>query len=540
MPSLITRQSKLLLPLLTGLAGLLLVLTGVTQRLDYWFYDAALSHHTLQRAADDPILIEVDNHSLAEMGSWPWPRELHARLIDQLQYAKAVGLDIVLAESVMASSRPDQSLATAMQRNGKVVSPVFPESSGNTLTETRPIPLLAAASNRLGHTDFERDGDGVIRRVYLQAGLGSPDFPAFAQAILDVAQGRPAPALPALFESPGASWVRQQEVMLPFGKGEEPFQRMSYIDALASASKEEFRDRIVLIGVTATGLGDMHSTPVSDNASGMPGVVINAYLLHGLLHGDSIQPLSLPQQLGLTLLLIVLLDYLLSPWWRRRGVMPAYAVTALLLAAGSLMLLSWGRIWFAPASAILALLLSGFCRFILRQASLQTLATTDGLTQLANRRHFDEVFALSLERQRHASQPLAFVLLDIDHFKLYNDQYGHYAGDVVLKRVAHVLRESFQRKGELPARLGGEEFGVLMPGSTMQDALEAAEGFRQHLESLDLPHDGSPLHKVTCSIGVAARIPQPDDTYQRIYEDADGALYIAKRSGRNIVSPASR
>jgi diguanylate cyclase (GGDEF)-like protein len=114
-------------------------------------------------------------------------------------------------------------------------------------------------------------------------------------------------------------------------------------------------------------------------------------------------------------------------------------------------------------------------RFISRQASLQTLATTDGLTQLANRRHFDEVFIPAIERQRNASQPLAFILLDIDHFKLYNDQYGHYAGDMVLKRVAHVLQDTFKRKGVLPARLGGEEFGVLMPGTSMQDAVDAAK-----------------------------------------------------------------
>jgi diguanylate cyclase (GGDEF)-like protein len=75
---------------------------------------------------------------------------------------------------------------------------------------------------------------------------------------------------------------------------------------------------------------------------------------------------------------------------------------------------------------------------------------------------------------------------------------------MILKRVAHVLQDTFKRKGVLPARLGGEEFGVLMPGTSMQDAVDAAETFRQRLEDLDLPHDGSPLHKVTCSIGVAA------------------------------------
>lgn len=539
MPARIKRTLRRLFPLLAGLAGALLVLSGAVQRLDYWFYDSALSWHRIARSADDPILIEVDSRSLAEMGSWPWPRELHARLLDRLQYARAVGLDIAMAESTLNSEQPDQALAAALRRNGKVVSPVFPESNGSSLSETRPLPLFVAASNRLGHTDFERDSDGVVRRTYLQAGLGAPDFPGFAKAILDLAQGKPAAPIPPPWHGSAASWLRAQEVLVPYGSGAEPFERLSYIDALSSTDKNHFRNRIVLIGVTAAGLGDMHATPLPVNTTGMPGVVINAYLLRGLQDGSVIRPLSLRCQAMLTLLLIMLLDYLMAPWGRQRSVLLAYAAAALLVACATTLLLNLGHLWFTPASSMAVLLLAGLTRFISRQASLQTLATTDGLTQLANRRHFDEVFFPTIERQRHQQQPLAFVLLDIDHFKLYNDQYGHYAGDVVLKRVARLLQECFKRKGELPARLGGEEFGVLMPGASMQQAVDAAEIFRQRLEDLDLPHDGSPQQKVTCSIGVAARIPLPDDTAQRIYEEADGALYIAKRSGRNVVSPAS-
>lgn len=528
-----------LLPLLAGLLGLLLTLTGPLQRLDNWFYDAALSWHRLDKSADDPIVIEVDNRSLAELGRWPWPRELHARLLDQLRYARAVGLDIALAESTLSNDKPDQALAAAMRRNGKVVSPVFPESNGQELTETRPLPLFEAASNRLGHTDFERDKDGVVRRTYLYAGLGSPDHPGFARAILDVAQGKPAAPPVPVFHGHNEPWVRADEVMVPFATGKPPFERLSYIDALSGVDKEYFRNRIVLIGVTAAGLGDMHGTPISGNSIGMPGVIINAYLLRGLQDGKLPRPLGLQGQALLTLLLIALLDYSLAPRGQQRNALLVYAAAAALVAAGSILLLGLGRLWFAPVCSMLMLLLCGFARFISRQARLQTLATTDGLTQLANRRHFDEIFLPCIERHRHSHQPLAFILLDIDHFKLYNDQYGHYAGDVVLKRVAHVLQDAFKHKGALPARLGGEEFGVLLPGTGMQDAVDAAEVFRQRLEDLDLPHDGSPLQKVTCSIGVAARIPQPDDTAQSIYEAADGALYIAKRSGRNVVSPAS-
>lgn len=402
-----TSRPRPLLPLLAGLIGMLLVLAGPLQRLDNWFYDSALSWHRLDKSANDPILIEVDNRSLAEMGSWPWPRELHARLLDQLQLASAVGLDIALAESTLTSDKPDQALAAAMRRNGKVVSPVFPESNGKGLTQTRPLPLFEAASNRLGHTDFERDSDTVIRRTYLYAGLGSPDYPGFARAVLDVAQGKPASKAAPAFHGHDEPWVRADEVMVPFGVGSLPFERLSYIDALSGVGKDFFRNRIVLIGVTAAGLGDMHGTPVSANTAGMPGVVINAYLLRGLQDGSLIHPLSLPVQALLSLLLIVLLDYSLAPRGQQRNALLVYSAAAALIGTGSLLLLGIGQLWFAPTSSMLLVLLCGFARFLSRQASLQTLATTDGLTQLANRRHFDEVFIPAIERQRSSRQPPA-------------------------------------------------------------------------------------------------------------------------------------
>jgi CHASE2 domain-containing sensor protein len=105
-----------------------------------------------------------------------------------------------------------------------------------------------------------------------------------------VAEGKPASNAATLVHSRDEPWVRSDEIMVPYGKGAEPFQRLSYIDALANTDPELFRNRIVLIGVTAAGLGDMHTTPVSAGADGMPGVVINAYLLRGLQDGSLIAP----------------------------------------------------------------------------------------------------------------------------------------------------------------------------------------------------------------------------------------------------------
>ncbi|RBH33360.1 hypothetical protein C3F00_046835, partial [Pseudomonas sp. MWU13-2860] len=120
------------------------------------------------------VVVAVYERCLSEVGGGPWTDENHAQFVARLSQARAVGLDIVLAEASHNTPESDQALADAIRRNGKVISPVFPEMQGNRLTETRPLPNIAAASAGLGHTDYELDNDGVIRRVYLKAGLGSP------------------------------------------------------------------------------------------------------------------------------------------------------------------------------------------------------------------------------------------------------------------------------------------------------------------------------------------------------------------------------
>ncbi len=168
---------------------------------------------------------------------------------------------------------------------------------------------------------------------------------------------------------------------------------------------------------------------------------------------------------------------------------------------------------------------------------LERLSRCDPLTGLANRRHFDERWADELRRASRSGRPLTVLMLDVDHFKGYNDRYGHGAGDQCLSAIAGCLSSLFQRAGELPARLGGEEFAVLLPGAGAGEAAQAAERLRQAIVDLNLAHAGSPLGQVTASIGHAT---WPGDTGQALaslLQQADQALYAAKAAGRNRVCP---
>jgi diguanylate cyclase (GGDEF)-like protein len=170
----------------------------------------------------------------------------------------------------------------------------------------------------------------------------------------------------------------------------------------------------------------------------------------------------------------------------------------------------------------------------LRQANdrLQRLSYIDGLTNIANRRHFEEMLEVEWRRAFRAETQVALLMLDIDHFKIYNDTFGHRAGDGCLTRVAAVLDDSVQRAGDLVARYGGEEFAAILTGTDAPGATEVAERLRAAVEELGIEQGGG---VVTVSIGVASGLPGEVASPEALLSAADTALYEAKRAGRNRV-----
>lgn len=170
---------------------------------------------------------------------------------------------------------------------------------------------------------------------------------------------------------------------------------------------------------------------------------------------------------------------------------------------------------------------------------LRSLALVDGLTGVANRRRFDKVLETEWRRCRRDNVPLSLLMIDIDHFKDFNDHYGHQAGDECLKQIAQALRSGFGRGSDLVARYGGEEFVCLMPETDEAGTRAKAESIRAAIQSLNIPHDYSDTAPcVTISIGIATQIPGTQDEPASLITEADEALYRAKHEGRNRVCTA--
>lgn len=170
---------------------------------------------------------------------------------------------------------------------------------------------------------------------------------------------------------------------------------------------------------------------------------------------------------------------------------------------------------------------------------LALLAAVDGLTGLLNRRELDKSLKAVLEESNLNHKPLSLILLDIDHFKAFNDLYGHVHGDECLRRVAGLLLKSVQSPGALVARFGGEEFVIILPGIPLQEAKELAENIRLAIVELNIRNEGNPLLQlVSASFGVLTVIPPTELNASQLLNEVDTLMYAAKARGRNLVVSA--
>lgn len=353
--------------LLTALGLLVLVLllaaSGWLWRWDRVLYDLQIDLWS-KPPARDIVIVAVDEQSLADFGRWPWPRGLHAQLIDQLSKAgaRAIAMDILFAEADLHNPQGDRQLIQAVAGSGRVFLPVIMEQYrlGGQLVETLPMPELANVAAGLGHMHMQLDADGIARGIYLYEGLGEAYWPHMMLALLHWLEPKQWPIKrPVAAPTRGMQAIERLDYrLIPFSGPPGHYPRYSYSQVLkGDFLPDAFKDRIVLVGVTATGLGDVLPTPVSAQNRPMPGVEINANILDALRSHQTITTSTQPVYL-LASGLLVLLPFVLYPYFATRLV-PVVALTLVLLVmTASLVLLHAFHYWFPPAVTLLGLLIS--------------------------------------------------------------------------------------------------------------------------------------------------------------------------------------
>ncbi len=165
---------------------------------------------------------------------------------------------------------------------------------------------------------------------------------------------------------------------------------------------------------------------------------------------------------------------------------------------------------------------------------LEKLSRQDGLTGIANRRYFDSYLLTEVRRATREKAPVSLILSDVDHFKAFNDCYGHQAGDDCLRRVAAALSSAGRRPADLAARYGGEEFAMVLPGTVLDGAVDVAQAVSRVIDGLAIPHARSAVdQKITLSQGIVSLVPEKETSPEDLIQRADQALYLAKQQGRN-------
>ncbi len=358
------RNDRFSTALILLLVALLATSTGVLSRVDNLLYDLGQRLHT-RPPPTDIVIVAIDEDSLSKLGRWPWSRRLHAALIDRLKAdgARVIGLDLVFAEPDTTDQPADAELAEAVRHAGNVVLPVLLESSrvNGQLLETLPLPQLLEHAAALGRVHAELDQDGIARSIFLWEGVGAPVWPHFAQAVLAAAGQLPSAmgsTPPAAADAMPFALVRQTPRRVTFLGPPGHMQSLSYAQVLTGEfAPGTFRDKIVLVGATAAGMGDLLPTPVSGLRQPMPGVEFNANAVEAMRSGHLIRTLS-PAIALLAAGLLALMPLLWLPRLNPLGGLLASVAWFVVVAAAATALPVVLRAWLPVAGALLAILLA--------------------------------------------------------------------------------------------------------------------------------------------------------------------------------------
>lgn len=557
-----------------AVAGIVIAgsLGGLFQQMEWSAFDHFISLRPQEATDPRLVIVTINESDIQHVGSWPVDDAILANAIEKIEQQKprAIGLDLYRDLPVEPGH---QQLVKVFTNTATLFG--IEKVVGNAVA---PPPALSQ-QDRVAIADLVLDADGKVRRALLSVklengqtrlGLGTALALKYLEAdgitlqkTEDNAGKRGALNLGKAtflpFQKNDGSYVRADaggyQIFLNYRGSIEKFPTISIKDVLKNRiPRELMRDRLVLIGSTAESLNDHFQTPYSsslnDHPQRMPGVIIHANIASQILSAalDS-SPLLRVLSDPLEWLWVLFWSFVgASVSWKllkknpfKQSVLSSAGLTVVaIVVPGGILLgctyLAFLNGWWLPViTPLVSLGLSTLTVQGYRNSELQRQASLDGLTQIANRRYFNEHIEQQWYRQIETGQCLSLILCDVDHFKLYNDYYGHLAGDSCLQQVAKAITQAI-RTTDLVARYGGEEFVVVLPNTNNATAIQVAERIGAQVRALQIPHaKSSASDRVTLSCGVATAIPSFTSSPSDLITTADEALYDAKQKGRNCV-----
>ncbi|MCX5680880.1 MAG: diguanylate cyclase [Candidatus Omnitrophica bacterium] len=502
------------------------------------------------------VIVEISDADITAFGRWPWKRSYHAAMAKALKGlgAKSIYFDVLFSEP--SSEEDDALVEEALKECGNVYLPMaFQADTINLEGAYFPIQRFSLNTKGIGAINIYPDIDGVLRRIPLVFDVGEKHLEQISLKIAADYAGLNIHGIKnhklVLEEKDTGKTIlvpldAQDNFLINWtGKWKRTFKHYGFIDTLAAykhklegkksnISVEDLKNIICLVGVTAIGLYDIKPVPMEPS---YPGVGIAANVIDNILNKRFLE--FAPTWLEIVLIFVLALAASLLI----RGVYPAGEAAGVLVVGLGYFLLSYllflkgimlnyveqlaGLLF---ASAMIGI--SNFVRVAMERQSFFKMAVTDGLTGLHNIRYFKALLEAEIALAKHdPSVKFSVVMSDVDHFKKFNDTYGHQVGDMVLKEVANALKKTV-RAADVVARYGGEEMIALLRGTSVEGGSILAEKIRYSVESADIK-DEKNTYKVTISLGASEY--KAGDTVDSLIKKADDSLYKAKEAGRNRV-----
>ncbi len=548
------RASIFTIPILIVILICSLQILGLFQLLELKFFDQLFQLRASEGLESRIVMVTFDDRDIAKVGRWPFPDNVVAKLIAKIKSGnpRVIGLDVYRDLPVEPGF---EELKQIFQSTPNlIVAEKFVAPS------VLPPPYIDY-KKQVGFVDNVVDQDGSVRRGllsiekpngemiysfsikialnYLASENIVPQISSDKDRTVILGKSRFSP-LGSLQTGYGLVDNGGYQILLNYRCQRECFQEVSLTNVLDGTYPQNlFENRIVLIGSTAESLRDFFFSPYGK----IPGVHIHANLISQIINGaiDNRPFLqTYPKFIeGIWVLLWASIGVSgISGFLRGGNLGKSQFITGiltfLLISILGLVLISYlsflFSFWLSIFPALFSFLLSSLISIIQLGEKFRYASNIDELTQIANRRYFDRF----LMKNFQTKQDLSVIICDVDHFKLYNDSYGHQSGDKCLQQVAQAINKSV-RSGELAGRYGGEEFAVILPHTDYESALAVADRIVTNVRNLNIPHKSSKTSDfVSLSCGVATMTDEDSSSLDLLIK-ADRALYQAKEQGRNRV-----
>lgn len=521
----------------------------------------------MRKHNEDIVIIAIDDASyeyiLDKYGEWPLRRDIYAKLVDyiELQNPKSIAFDLMFVKSMKSDNKADEALInifkkynnvyTAMNLDNQPVDLRTPPSLPDKLTVYAPkdthvmeysncraiLDGILNATRNIGMINVSRSDDGVLRTMPLYLKYQEKFYPQlgflvgtnYTGTYKDIKVYDDGFGESVILNWYGPAGTFTNIPIYKLIKASEGTGKLDY----------DFKDKVIYFGATAASLFDIKTVPVDKV---YPGVEVQATYVNNIIDGSNIVRVSpgINTILAITLAILTFICVLSI-----RYMPAAFGISMLvylLYIISTYYIMAYKNLWLDIISPItiglFAFIAAVIIKYLIKSRDFDEqykLATTDGLTELYNHRYFQEQIRMACENAKRYDSIFSLIILDIDYFKQFNDNYGHQSGDAVLKQISALLKKNV-RTTDIVCRYGGEEISIILPNTNSDVALKIAQKLCSLIAEKKFKLANNKESNVTISLGVSTYGEQDGITPEKIIESADKRLYNAKNNGRNRVN----